>query len=205
MTILSLSILLAAKTKIEMVLALFAACWLFYFNSAGYFLNYEGVVHYYTISYPNYFYLGLCIEFITFGFILAWRYKETLTKNFILLTEHSKHKSELLEREIEIQERERKQIASDLHDDLGATISAIKLIVSNSYANDEHLIKMVNKASKDIRVFSSTFSAVDIHEGLFITINSRISELNALGIMKFQFIDSGDESAISQELKISTF
>ena len=205
MFILSLSIFLAGRGILNIVIAIFAGLWMFYFNAAGYFLNYEGVIHYYVITYPNYFYYGLSFEFIAFGFILAWRYRETFKRNLDLVTQQSKHQAQLLEKEIEIQERERTQIARDLHDDLGTTISAIKLIISNSYSDDRKLMEMVNKASKDIRFFSSTFSAVDLKYGLFETVKSRIQELNALGMVQFQFIGNGNENTLNPEVKVSTF
>jgi signal transduction histidine kinase len=205
MFILSLSIFRAGKGLLNFGLGIFAGLWMFYFNAAGYFLNYEGVIHYYIITYPNYFYWGLSFEFIAFGFILAWRYRETFKKNLTLISQHSKHQAQLLEKEIEIQERERTQIARDLHDDLGTTISAIKLIISNSYSEDRNLMEMVNKASKDVRFFSSTFSAVDLKYGLFKTVKSRVQELNALGMVQFQFIGNGNENTIDADIKVSTF
>src|SRR5690606_22116519 len=86
-------------------------------NPATYNLNYSGIFSFYQITYPNYFYWFISAEFIFIGFLIGWRYKKNL--------DH-RHKLEIefAQRELNILKNERKQIARDLHDDLGATINA---------------------------------------------------------------------------------
>jgi len=168
-----------------------------YFNPANYYLNYEGLVNYYQITYPNYFYWILCLEFIVFGGLIAWRYRKTVQQNYDLFKEKSSHDREAYLRELQIQEEERRQIARDLHDDLGATLSAIKLVTTNSYGDDKHLTAMVNKANTDLRHFFSKLTAMNLQEkGIFSVLDERIEELNANGNMAVSFISVGNEMDI---------
>ena len=179
---------------------------LVYFNAAGYVLNYEGILTYYEITYPNYFFWAICAEFLCYGLLLAWRYKRTLAKNHDLEKGKALHEQALYQREIETQERERMQIARDIHDDLGSTVSAIKLIITNSYTQDEHLVKMINKASADLKYFIGNFSVSNILEdGLFNALQQRINEVNALGQVKFFILTQGQEKLISAELSLSIY
>ncbi len=206
MVLLFVNIVFAANSPKELLYFIPLACVLFYFSAPGYFLNYEGIFPYYTITYPNYFFWILCFEFIAFGVMVGWRYRKTLQKNYTLEQERANHQSQLYERELSVQDKERKQISRDLHDDLGATISAIKLIITNSYKKDEHLVKMVNKASSDLRFFIGNFSVSDLSEtDLFEAIEQKIAELNDLGRTRFSFIGQGESAHIGKELELSVY
>ncbi|MEQ8365036.1 MAG: 7TM-DISM domain-containing protein [Cyclobacteriaceae bacterium] len=206
MVLLFVNIVFAANSRKELLYFMPLASVLFYFSAPGYFLNYEGILPYYPITYPNYFFWILCFEFIAFGVMVGWRYRKTLQKNHTLEQERANHQSQLYERELSAQEKERKQISRDLHDDLGATISAIKLIITNSYKKDEHLVKMVNKASSDLRFFIGNFSVSDLSEtDLFEAIEQKITELNDLGRTRFSFIGQGDSTHVGKELELSVY
>lgn len=160
------------------------------FNPATYNLNYSGIFSFYQITYPNYFYWFISAEFIFIGFLIGWRYKKNL--------DH-RHKLEIefAQRELNILNNERKQIARDLHDDLGATINAIKLLVTNSYANDKRLVDTINTASNDIRVFYKKLTQKPIGESIEESIEKLTTTYNSYGRITFNFIFSGDESLLS--------
>ncbi|UII33175.1 histidine kinase [Fulvivirga ulvae] len=201
-----INIINAAQKPLELLFFIPLAFLLLYFNAAGYYLNYEGLLPYYEITYPNYFYWVLCVEFIMFGLFIGWRYRKTLDKNHQLEQEKAIHLNELFERELATQERERKQIARDLHDDLGATISAIKLIITNSYKKDEHLVNLINRASNDLRFFIGNFSTSNLHNTtLFNAAESKISELNDLNRTRFSLIAQGDDTLLPAELQLSVY
>uniref|UniRef100_UPI0032EDACB9 sensor histidine kinase n=1 Tax=Ekhidna sp. TaxID=2608089 RepID=UPI0032EDACB9 len=194
------------QKPIEALLLVPLALFLVYFNAAGYVLNYEGILTYYEITYPNYFFWAVCAEFTAYGFLLAWRYRKALNKGHAFEQERSQHQKELFQREIETQEKERMQIARDIHDDLGATVSAIKLIITNSYTHDEHLVRIVNKASNDLRYFLGNLSVTNILEdGLFNAVKQRITEVNDLQVIRFNILTQGDEQLISKELSLATY
>ncbi|WP_127133089.1 sensor histidine kinase [Pseudoflavitalea rhizosphaerae] len=172
-----------------------------YFNPAGFWLNYSGLLHYYEITYPNYFYWTICGEFVILSCLLAWRYRETVKKNYRLLQERAIQDKQMYHRELAVQEQERRQIARDLHDDLGASISAIKLVISNSYAHDKHLMAMIGKASNNLRYFFTLLSLDGMGEqGIFNALRKKVEELNRLGVVSFSFIPVGSDALIDRRI-----
>lgn len=192
-----LTIVLSAVGSKQKIGYTAAASLLFYFNPAGYYLNYSGLVPYYEITYPNYFYWVLCLELVVLGCVISWRFRETLKEKNALIREKEQWEQQNYIRELEVQEREKKQIARDLHDDLGATLSAIKLIITNNYKTDQHLVKMIAKANTDLRHFFSKLSSSGLKErGLFHTLEERKTELNKSGAIHFSLIVVGNDKRI---------
>lgn len=174
-----------------------------YFNPVSYFLNYAGLINYYKITYPNYFYWIVCSEFIAIGCFLAWRYRKKEKDHYALLKVKALQEEKALNNEIEIQEQERKQIARDLHDDLGTTLSAIKLIITNSYSRDSTLVSMITKANTDLRHFFNKLSLSDLNEyGIIHLLQEKTDQLNSIGNIQFAFIYIGKEELIPKQFKI---
>ena len=176
-----------------------------YFNSASYFLNYEGVINSYEITYPNYFYMFLFTEFAGMGIFMAYRYRKIIQDNLRLEKEKAISRTQFAEQIAAIQERERLQIARDLHDDLGTTLSAIKLVVTNSYFNDSHLVNMISKATKDLRFYLSNFSVSSLEDGIFQAMHNKIAEIPSFSDIKFKLITSGDDKLIGDQLNIAIY
>lgn len=174
---------------------------LLYFNPAGYFLNYSGIFNYYTITYPNYFYWIVSLEILFFTLILAIQYRRTVYNNLNLIKEKKEQEASAILRDIEIQDLERRKIAQDLHDDLGTTISAIKLIITNQYASDTGLKNMITKANNDIRQFFAKLTVSDFNnEKISNIIEQTISNLQRLNQIDFKLIVSGKEALIPDYL-----
>lgn len=175
-----------------------------YYNAAGYFLNYAGILSYYPITYPNYFYWIVSLEFLLLGVLLAWRYSKTQTQYIGLLKENAKNDEISHLRTLSVLEDERRLIAKNLHDDLGTTISAIKLIVSNNYASDVQLTKMVQRAGDEIRSFYKKIvgtgeELISLHEMIRI----KVADAEKLSNIAIEFIQSGEAPHIEQPLKES--
>lgn len=176
-----------------------------FINPIGYYLNYSGILSYYEITYPNYFYWFVSAEFLFLGFLIGWRYKRTLEQKHKLELEQSLQEEIFAQKELSIQKEERQQIARDLHDDLGATINAIKLLVTNSYPHDKRLIKMILTASDDIRIFHKKL----VRKTYGILLEEKIEQLTALygsfGQINFNSIFIGNENLIPDEKKESIY
>lgn len=177
---------------------------LVYFNAAGYFLNYAGILKYYTITYPNYFYWIVSLEFILLGIFLAWRYNKTLSQNMKLLREKAKNQEISHLRTVSLLEEERRQIARNLHDDLGTTINAVKLIVSNHYRSDVQLYQMVQRAAEQVRSFYKKIVATnDYALSLNELLKLKTTEAEQLSDIRIDYIFSGKEPVLDQPLKDS--
>lgn len=205
MLILFLRIVLSIQTRKYAHAIVIAAFYMVYFNAAGYYLNYEGIINYYTITYPNYFFWALSGEFVVFALILAGRYRQTLKRNFALNQEKLRHRAELLEQEVAVQERERNQIARDLHDDLGATINALKLVITNSYQEDKQLLGMATQASNNLRFFLKNFSNKNMENGLFQAVAALIKDMKSLGKTDFRLEMNGDEKRIPEDVSMAIY
>lgn len=160
-------------------------------NPATYNLNYSGIFSFYEITYPNYFYWFVSTEFIFMVFLIGWRYKKNLEHRHKLQIEYAK-------RELYILNEERKQIARDLHDELGATINTIKLLVTNSYPKDRRLIEIVTIASNDIRIFHNKLSDKKNDRPLKASVKKLVKLHNSYEQIKFKCIFTGDENLLSK-------
>lgn len=76
------------------------------------------------------------LEVLCLGLALAYQLYRFVIEREQYLRERNQLQSELLNAEIEIQERERTQISADLHDDLGPTLALVKLALSNTKKMD---------------------------------------------------------------------
>lgn len=177
---------------------------LVYFNAAGYFLNYAGILTYYSITYPNYFYWIVSLEFILLGSFLAWRYDKTLKQNIKLLKEKNQVEELAHLRTLSVLEDERKQIARNLHDDLGTTISAVKLIVSNNYKTDQQLSEMIHRATIEIKDFYKKIAGMG-NELLSLkeSLSLKVADAEKLSNIKIEYIFTGDEPILEPPLKDS--
>lgn len=180
--------------------------WLVIFiNPIGYYLNYSGILSYYEITYPNYFYWFVSAEFLFLGFLIGWRYKKTLELKHELELDKKLREEIFIQKQLSIQKEERLQIARDLHDDLGATINAIKLLITNSYPHDERLVKMIVAASDEVRIFHKKL----VRKTSGILLEEKVKELTNLyssfGQLKFNSIFIGDENLIPDEKKESIY
>src|SRR5690606_22732696 len=108
--------------------------------------------------------------------------------------------------ELEAQERKQNQIARDLHDDLGATLSALKLIITNNYKTDSHLVNMISKANSDLRYFFNRLSSSGLKEkGLFKMLEEKKQELNKTGTIHFSSIFIGNDKSLSDKMMLALY
>lgn len=201
-----ISAVMAVAKKTTFFFNILAAVLLLYFNAGGYFLNYEGILKYYEITYPNFFYWVLLAEYVIMGTILSWQYSQSIKKQKELTKEKAEFETLLYQKELVAEKRERQKLAQDLHDELATDLSAIKLFVTNNYKTDSYLLNIVNKANIDVRKFLEKLSDRNITEkGLVYSLKEKTDRLNTLQMMQFQFYNEGDEIHIPNDDYVDVF
>ena len=134
-----------------------------------------------------------------------------------MLKQKNDENANLTENIITIQEQERKRIAEDLHDDIGATLSALHLHISNIpeqilsgsnilqqfYAKS---LSLALKAATDVRGLSHDLLPKDFAElGLFTILQNRIDELNASCNTLFTLITDGKEKELTNIYSVTIY
>src|SRR5690606_31178625 len=80
---------------------------------------------------PQILILGLVTEILLFSFISFYRVNKGHKEKAILLDHNLAFQKILTQEVINAREADRKQIAQDLHDDIGGTLSALKMHISS--------------------------------------------------------------------------
>lgn len=180
------------------------------------YFNYMGLTNINFVE-PNGMVVGLTIEIIILSFALTARYSLFRKEKEQLLVELNTQQQQLTEKIVTTQEQERRRLAEDLHDDVGATLGALQLHISNvpdeQMADNVYLknyftkaLSLVVKATSDVRSISHDLLPQDfIDSGLFETIQIRINDLNNTGNTRFEFVKEGDEKKISPIYAITIY
>ncbi|MFD0765567.1 sensor histidine kinase [Mucilaginibacter lutimaris] len=123
------------------------------------------------------------------------------------------HQKELLKAVIESQEAERKRIGQDLHDDVGTTISGLRLLVEmfkptggedKNYQDFTQSTKtIIDKIVKDVRNISHNLSPTTLrYYGLAAAINEHCTIINQSG--KLQLTLNNTAEQVLEKLPITT-
>lgn len=161
--------------------------------------------------------VGLALEITLLTSFFIINISNEQKRNYLLLKQKNNENANLTENIITIQEQERKRIAEDLHDDIGATLSALHLHISNIpdqilsgsnilqqfYAKS---LSLALKAATDVRGISHDLLPKDFAElGLFTILQNRIDELNASCNILFTFIADGEEKKLTNIYSITIY
>lgn len=106
---------------------------------------------------------------------------------------------------IQTQEAERKHIAQDLHDDLGATLSTLKGRNKQERFSEETQ-NLLNKAIADLRAISKRLLPVDFEIlGLIPSIEKYIADVNQQQKIKVTFIVFGEKVRLNPEKELNIY
>lgn len=140
-------------------------------------------------------------RFITYGVILFSALIFLLL--FFAFNYYAKRKQIQTEKLIQkAEDQERARLAQDLHDDLGGTLSALKLNVTSKNSNDESTIDILNKAIIDLRSISHKLMPLDFeNSGIDKNLQHYISTLNSNNL-QFKYLFYGSDAVIKKDKQI---
>lgn len=125
------------------------------------------------------------------------------------------HQKELLKVVIESQEAERKRIGQDLHDDVGTSLSGLRLIIEMfkpSSPNDENYLRfigssksIIDKVVKDVRHISHNLSPATLgYYGLAAAVNEHTGIINQSGKLEINVVNNAAEQLAALDLTTAT-
>ena len=168
-------------------------------GAANYILQVMGVVGAQLLK-PNGITIGFAAEVIILSFALTQRYNFLKREKAQLKKENDRIKMQSVRQVFQAQEDERDRLAKDLHDDLGGTLSVIRLKVTdfqqkiNGLQSDEReayeeTIRLITRACDDLREISHSLKPkFFLENGLIGTIQERLSILNRVSVVNFDFV-----------------
>lgn len=114
-----------------------------------------------------------------------------------------------LKRVLQAQEEERQRLAADLHDDLGATLSVIKMQLQAIHQPNDALatpIGLMKKAIRDLRHISHNLMPPEFaHLGLTEAIQETVRRAEAGSDLRFLFITYGLERRLDNETELTIY
>lgn len=161
--------------------------------------------------------MGTLLAFLLVGFILAMfffyqRRRQKQERELVRLKEE--YEQEVLRSQLEIQESTMKTIAQELHDNVGQSLSVIKLWMSMAPIDPEHeayegvqnskdMLQKVIREMADLTKSLHTDRITDI--GLSEAINFDLASIRRAGIIKIQFEAEGEEFHFPDQQSIFIF
>ncbi len=162
-------------------------------------------------------FMGTLLAFLLVGFILGMfffyqRKRQKQERELIRLKEE--YEQEVLRSQLEIQESTMKSIAQELHDNIGQTLSVIKLWMSmapidrdheafEGVQNSKEMLQKVIREMADLTKSLHTDRIADI--GLSEAINFDLASIRRAGILKIQFETEGEEFHFPDQKSIFIF
>ncbi|WP_207491796.1 sensor histidine kinase [Aridibaculum aurantiacum] len=153
-------------------------------------------------------YLTLLIAAVIVGVIISF---------FIIsLIRHQRRNLQLHKEKIQAEiitlERERKRMASDLHDELGPVLSAVKMQINSVDVSDEDE-ELIEKASKHldnslqrIREISNNLMPVAlVRKGFVTALNEYVDNINRTGKLSIQYNSSTGDLLIDKDKEIHLY
>lgn len=160
---------------------------------------------------------GTLLAFLLVGFILSmfFFYQRKRQKQEIeLIRLKEEYEQEVLRSQLEIQETTMKTIAQELHDNIGQTLSVIKLWMSiapiekdhEAYEGVQNSKEMLHKVIRDMADLTKNLHTDRISDiGLSEAVKYDLASIRRTGILKIQFDTQGEEFHFPDQKAIFIF
>lgn len=181
----------------------------------NYVFNTLGITSFYIYNTTG-LVVGLTIEIIFLAFALTQRYNFLRNEKKILLKEKVELQVALVDDVFAAQENERARLARDLHDDLGGTLSAIKLNLTSFKASVNNLseknqlfyaqtIGMIEKACVNLREIAHDLMPKNLERiGIIDALKEQFVYLKQTNRIDFEFIFD-IQKPVSTELELTIY
>ncbi|MGV3764184.1 sensor histidine kinase [Parapedobacter sp.] len=168
-------------------------------GASNYILQIMGLVGEQLLK-PNGITVGFAAEVVILSFALTQRYNFLKREKAQLKKENDRIRMQSVRQVFQAQEDERDRLAKDLHDDLGGTLSVIRLKVTDFQTKLDRLqpdereaygetIELITRACDDLREISHSLKPkFFLENGLIGTIQERLTILNRVSIINFEFV-----------------
>ncbi len=161
---------------------------------------------------------GLAFEIAVLTSFFVYKYKKEKEDHQQKIVEIIKVKEDLSKSLLDVQEKERKRIAEDLHDGVGSTLISVKLLMENYFAKNEPIdiknkeyrensLSGLKKAINDLRDISHDLMPKDLEEtGLTASLKNQIDFIEkANSNLTINFIAQGDMDSLTPEVQLNIY
>lgn len=159
--------------------------------------------------------LGLLFLASTLILFVFVNQKRMLSQRNKLQVLKSSYQQEMLKAAIDAQEKERKRIAEDLHDEVGAMLSLARLNANRAcdYSNNEtgqkltlDTIKIIDDTINNVRRISKDLLPSTLEEfGLIQAIEELVTKINASNIVGVKFEYQGEFNNLYSEVELALY
>jgi signal transduction histidine kinase len=155
----------------------------------------------------------MCVAVFTVILIIRYRQKQFQTRKQILNMQEKFHQ-EILQAQLEIREQTLKNIAQEIHDNIGQTLSLAKLNLGTIDPDKPEAASekisgskdLVSKAITDLRQLSKTLHAdAMLSGGLIKAVQSDLGIIEGAGEIKTSFEIAGEAAAVDPKKELIIF
>ncbi|QMW06773.1 sensor histidine kinase [Spirosoma foliorum] len=104
------------------------------------------------------------------------------------------------------QEEERQRLAADLHDDLGATLSAVRYELEHRHDNTQRLLHLLDHVIDDIRTISHNLMPPEFDRlGLRAALEEAVQRISQRAAMPIELIIFGTEHPLASDVELTLY
>jgi signal transduction histidine kinase len=183
----------------------------------SFILNTLKIVHLFYFP-PGNIINGLAFEIAILTSFFVYKYKKEKEEHQQKIEEIIKVKEDLSKSLLDVQEKERKRIAEDLHDGVGSTLISVKLLMENYFAKNEPIdiknkeyrensLSGLKKAINDLRDISHDLMPKDLDAtGLTASLKNQINFIEkANSNLTINFITQGDIDLLTAIVQLNIY